>query len=905
MASLEKTIAVIFEGKNNIDKTIADVNRSFSGIGDNIGNITGPVANLTEDILLMSGALSALAALGFAYAIQKSVEFENAVVELTKVVGDAPQEIDAAKKAAMELSDTYGQSASNILGSTADFVQAGFNTQQAMGLTKSAMDLVIAGSIDAGAASEYLISILKGFKAPAEDATRVVDILNEVSNRYATDVQQLAIGMADLSPIAKTMGFSMEETAGVLTPVIEIFRSGSESAQALKTGLLKLIDDSVPVRNALASIGVSQQDANGQLRSGKDILFDVAMAFQTLSEPQKLFVTQQLVGIEQSARMVEVFNGLSKTMEVTEVAYQAFGSAQKEVDARLASSAVQIDRFKTAFENLGIIVGDQFKQAAVSALASGTDILNVLRDLSASGAFAPIFDALRSFAAKIGETLANIAANLPQAMAGIDFSNLIAALSGVGEALGDAFANIFGQIDLNTVEGLHDFIQKLIDGFAALANIVRGIIDGFTPLWKAIGVGIDQFSQMDASTTEVIGKLMSFLTMCNMVVEHSGFLASALSVLSLKAFLDVAAASIKGASAVAGLGTQLLTAGTAMAAIGTVGVGAAAGLGYLAGTIIRELVPGVKEATEAFFEFAFGVNGERLGLGPSVAEVERINKAFDEAVAKHKAMSRQMENNPDESKLTDTAKTYIQLAEVIDGVQKVCDRVNENIQKNPITLEIRPLYKEDAVTREMVRVGNIIKEQLPDGTINFREVIVNKDALAKAKKDVDESLPENRKLQVDLDVARIKADAETVQTALEWKAKIDIAEIEAQTKRIEAMFESINTSISSTGDVISGLFDKLTTAQGLDKQAIERAIEQEEKRRDQAFKQQKELVELQMDYMREKIDAMRSSDNLITVQADGLRPHLEAILWEVLEAIQLRASEESAEFLLGIGGGTG
>jgi TP901 family phage tail tape measure protein len=96
------------------------------------------------------------------------------------------------------------------------------------------------------------------------------------------------------------MGFSMEETAGILTPVIEIFRSGDEAAVALKTGLLKLIDDTKPVQEALASIGVSQTDANGALRSGKDILLDVSKAFQTLDEDQKLFVTQQLVGIEQA-----------------------------------------------------------------------------------------------------------------------------------------------------------------------------------------------------------------------------------------------------------------------------------------------------------------------------------------------------------------------------------------------------------------------------------------------------------------------------------------------------------------------------------------------------------------------------------------------------------------------------
>ena len=44
----------------------------------------------------------------------------------------------------------------------------------------------------------------------------MLDILNEVSNNYATDIEQLGVGMAGISPIARTMGFSMEETVGIL-----------------------------------------------------------------------------------------------------------------------------------------------------------------------------------------------------------------------------------------------------------------------------------------------------------------------------------------------------------------------------------------------------------------------------------------------------------------------------------------------------------------------------------------------------------------------------------------------------------------------------------------------------------------------------------------------------------------
>ena len=131
------------------------------------------------------------------------------------------------------------------------------------------------------------------------------------------------------------MGFSMEETAGLLTPIIEVYRSGSEAADALKTSLQQLSANTAPVKAALAALGVSQTDLNGKLRDGKDIFLDVARAFLGLSEAQKAYYAQELVGIEQAGRFSTVLNNLGGYLQVTDAALQSAGSAAKEVAVRL------------------------------------------------------------------------------------------------------------------------------------------------------------------------------------------------------------------------------------------------------------------------------------------------------------------------------------------------------------------------------------------------------------------------------------------------------------------------------------------------------------------------------------------------------------------------------------------
>lgn len=290
----------------------------------------------------------------------EAIKFESALLDLQKVMADSEGQASQFTEVTEELAKKFGVSSAEVLQGAANFKQAGFDLQESFQLQEQALKLVIAGDIEAAQAAELLVSTLKGFKAPASEAARLTDVLNEISNKYATNLEQLAIGMAEVSPIAKIMGFTFEETAGLLTPMIEVFRSGSESAQGFRTGLLKLLDDALPVTNALADLGVDQKELNGSMRSGKDIVADVAQAFRGLEENQKLVFATQLVGIRQAAKMVQVFDGLAATTQITNDAMKAQGSINREVAIRLASTAQKGKKAAQSFnimaKNLGNIL---------------------------------------------------------------------------------------------------------------------------------------------------------------------------------------------------------------------------------------------------------------------------------------------------------------------------------------------------------------------------------------------------------------------------------------------------------------------------------------------------------------------------------------------------------------------
>jgi len=900
MADLKKTIEIVFQGTDRVADVASSVSRKLGDLNSTVGSLTGPMARAADSIMKTDAALAALAAGGLAYAFHKSVQFESATIDLKKVMGDQVGLLGQAKDKAIELSDKYGVSSSNILQSMANFKQAGFEVRDSMILTNDALNLVIAGDVDMAQASEQIVSSLKGFKAPAEDAARLVDILNEVSNRYATNVGELATGMAGISPIAKQMGFSMEETAGIITPVIEVFRSGSEASTALKSGLTRLIDDSAPVTAALSQLGVAQKDVNGNLRSGKDILHDVAKAFEAADQNTKMFLTSELVGREQAARLVEVFDSLAKTTEITGVALNSAGSALEEVKARLASSEVAIDRFQTGFANLAIVIGDRFREAAQEAIEGGTEIETALRNAVTDGSFDPVFKALSGFGQEVGQFFKDVAKVIPEALAEIDFTQFLAAFSGLRLEISDYFDGV----DLTTKDGLKMAIEGTLRALTALVNVTAGMVDAFEPAFNAILAFVDKFSKMDAATRASVGELLGWSKVISGLTGVLDGLGSAMNALATLAYAQVFKGGLELVGNMGAIKDKAGVLTTALSSIGPVALtvaktlgaaGLGGALGYAIGTLMRENIPVVKEFGDRLGELAFKAMN---GTGTAQAKME----AF-QAQAKADYEYILMLKGKLESEGTLPAAAPVKLDVDDSEARERVEQLNQALKGLPDKhqTEIEVLTDQDAAQatlKELEKKFPFEQEMkikaLDDGSI---EIIAGK--IARAAPDKKEV-----KVEVDTDkvkIARIQQQGETLRHSFEWSAKLNISQVEAETRKVEAAFKSIDATISSTGDVISNLFKGYSSMDVFEQGSVERQLRGENRRRDEALKLQKRLAEVQIELGQARVKAIEKGDALIKIEADGVEPEVEAFMFKILSKIQLRVKEEQADFLLGIG----
>jgi tape measure domain-containing protein len=221
------------------------------------------------------------------------------------------------------------------------------------------------------------------------------------------------------------------------------------------------------------------------------------------------------------------------------------------------------------------------------------------------------------------------------------------------------------------------------------------------------------------------------------------------------------------------------------------------------------------------------------------------------------------------------------LQEVVRGIAQAYQ--NGTISAEEYTAAINALNtKQDGTWQSMIRTEEAGKK-------NAKSLDDQAKAAAKAEEETRKYALELEKLASNERIALIEA-----------RVQLNVAQLEADTKRVQSAFESINVGIQSTGELLGSLFGNLLQADSFSERwAIERQIEKENQRRDQEFKLQEKLVEAQIARLREQTRAMQNGDALIQIDGAGLQPHLEAFMWEILRTIQTRVNADGLDLLVG------
>lgn len=341
---------------------------------------------------------------------------DDAMTELRKVTEETDATYDKFLTNAAKRAQTLGSTMSDVVIATGSFARMGYNLEEAEKLGDAAIiaqnvwDNV--GSIDE--TSNTIISAMKAFGIAAEDAMRIVNVYNAVSNSFGVTSGNIADAMADAGAALEAAGNNFDESVALFTATNEVIQDYSKTATALRTIAARIRNTSgelaemeIDADGAAESITQLQQkiykasgnkvnifeDDNETFKSTIQILRELSEVWNTLSDVDQAEITRLIAGTRQQSVFAAIMNNFDTVDKVIETSVNSTGSAVAENEKYLDSITGKLDLLKSSYEALSIsIINSDVYKFGIDRLRDVLDLLNEIASVSSGGALAGILN---------------------------------------------------------------------------------------------------------------------------------------------------------------------------------------------------------------------------------------------------------------------------------------------------------------------------------------------------------------------------------------------------------------------------------------------------------------------------------------------------------------------------------
>jgi len=899
MADLEKIVKIIFAGDDSdLARTINSVGGGMDKLALNVGKATQPLADLTDSILKIDAVLAGLAAGALVVVTTQAGKFGDSFAEIATLIEAPAGALLEFKDDVLDYSRDSTASLESITGATYQIISATGDWENALETLSAAERLNVAGKGELDSTTKLLVTSLNAYGKGVEDAGDFSDILFTTVKVGVTNLTELSASLGTVTGLASSAGVPFADLSAAVGALTGTVGDTSLAITQIKGVLTAVIKPSSQAAAEAERLGiafnaeaVAAMGLEGFLKMVYDATDGNTEVMARLFGRVEGLNGALVLGADTSGKYAQALQGMEERAGATDAAYAKMVDNFKENNQRL------INNLQATLIEAGLPLLDEWGKIVDS-------IVNIFKGVSVgfdTGAFDPLIEYIEAVGESIAAEFEGIAEALPEALAGIDWSEFTESLDGLVAAGRNLFKELFGDLDLTKPEDLERALQKLIDTFGKWVDLTSGVVAGLAPFLGMLAGLASKFSEVDGDALTSAGSIAGWGKAINVVSGIVPGLTAPLSLLSgsigLLSITQIPA-MISGikllAPALSGLGAILGPVAAAAAAFAT---------GWEIGKWIGKDIPILGEAGIAFGNLGHALFGTADAAADAMekqaAHTQELAKAALELVRTKEAageLTKAVEEIP--------AITITTNFEAIqDDFAAINDEFDSLIGSKEIVLDADTSKLLPKIETVKILVDGV-EMNIPVALDPENKVVDDADDI---NKEIEEKLPSEKLIEIqlqgeiDIQLAEIKADAETLQTAFEWNAKVEIADFEAQTEQLVAIADLVGKAWESTGDVISaalGALDKdLSAGQWLD---MMRIIDREQDIRESLAEATIKLTDSQIALINARAAALERGEGMITITTEGIEPDLEMVLYKIVQKAQVKANEEGFNALLGI-----
>jgi TP901 family phage tail tape measure protein len=529
--------------------------------------------------------------LAFKEALTPGADFDQAMSAVGAVSLKSRKEVADLEAEARRLGKTTKFSATEVAGGMELMGKAGFENSDIISGIAPLLNAAAAEGAGFEETASVISNTIKGMGMNLDQTSRVADVLTLASARTNSSISSLGESMAIVAPTARQLNVPFEDAAAAVAMLQDKGLDASVAGSAVATMLTNLSKPPKEVAAKMKAMGVSFQDAHGDMLPFRDVIGQLAKAgTKAGGNMAQVAFFADLVGMRGQKAALNLKDIGPALAKLTDDLHGATGSAEKMAALKMDNFLGDVTLLGNAVKDLGIDVFDVVKGPLRDAAQGARSWLNANQDLIKSD--------VKGWVVGITENIGPMRENIEKG---------VAALGWFKDGLAKAFEHsasvaVFGTMLDKTFGGkdgegfgkkaydLGHGIGYAVDKFVLFTGIVKGaelaiwtfgnavkIVKGITIAYEAaLALGGWATTGLGWAINTTTGSTVAFggaMTTASLAAGEAALAEQGLTF----ATVELEAAAAPAAAGIAGIGAAAAAIVAPLAA-----AAAAAGAAYLA-----------------------------------------------------------------------------------------------------------------------------------------------------------------------------------------------------------------------------------------------------------------------------------------------------------------------------------
>lgn len=202
---------------------------------------------------------------GFKQVASTVIDLNTQITDLAKVSEATSSQIYDDFSSYADIAKDIGGTISDTISATADWSRNGYNLPDSKELARVALLYKNVGDgIDIDTANESLISTLRGFKMEADEAEKIIDIFNNVSNNEPIDSGGIGEALQRSAASFNAANTSLQESVALISTTNSVIQNPEKVGNMWKVVSMR-------IRSATSELEQAGEDTDGLVTSTADL----------------------------------------------------------------------------------------------------------------------------------------------------------------------------------------------------------------------------------------------------------------------------------------------------------------------------------------------------------------------------------------------------------------------------------------------------------------------------------------------------------------------------------------------------------------------------------------------------------------------------------------------------------